>query len=328
MTTKEKLLELLETQNGDYLSGSVIANELGITRAAVWKIIRQLESDGFELEAMTNRGYRLGERNDMLTEAGIRRELGDKASLFTLEVFDTITSTNTVMKERADALPEWHVIVSASQTAGRGRTGRSFYSPSDSGVYLSVLLHPVLPAAEATRITTAAAVAACRAIEACTDAKPEIKWVNDVFVKGKKVCGILTEGSLNMETGGLDWAVMGIGLNVYEPKEGFPDDIRQIAGPIADTRRKNLRNALVASFLVSFHEICIDLTRADFAEEYRKRSFLLGQDILVLKSDGAVPAVALDVDDECRLVVQYENGNREALSSGEVSVRPAERIIK
>jgi BirA family biotin operon repressor/biotin-[acetyl-CoA-carboxylase] ligase len=232
------------------------------------------------------------------------------------------------MKERADALPEWHVIVSASQTAGRGRTGRSFYSPSDSGVYLSVLLHPVLPAAEATRITTAAAVAACRAIEACTDAKPEIKWVNDVFVKGKKVCGILTEGSLNMETGGLDWAVMGIGLNVYEPKEGFPDDIRQIAGPIADTRRKNLRNALVASFLVSFHEICIDLTRADFAEEYRKRSFLLGQDILVLKSDGAVPAVALDVDDECRLVVQYENGNREALSSGEVSVRPAERIIK
>ncbi|MBQ5523777.1 MAG: biotin--[Oscillospiraceae bacterium] len=201
------------------------------------------------------------------------------------------------------------------------RIGRSFYSPSDTGIYLSVLLRPSLPASEAVRITTAAAVAACRAIEECTEAVPKIKWVNDVFVDGKKVCGILTEGSLNMEAGGLDWAVMGIGLNVYEPEGGFPEEIRQVAGAIAQQRKKNLRNMLAASFLRQFYGICSNLPAADFAEEYRKRSFLQGKEVLVLRGETAVPARVLEIDDDCRLVVQYENGSQEALSSGEVSIR-------
>ena len=217
----------MEKSEGEYLSGSMLAKKLGVTRAAVWKNIRQLQAEGYKIEAVTNRGYRLGREQDSVSEAGIRKALGELENVFTLEMYDVLTSTNTVMKERADSLPEWTVIISSSQTAGRGRIGRSFYSPSDSGIYLSVLLRPALPASEATRITTAAAVAACRAIESCTAATPSIKWVNDVFVNGKKVCGILTEGSLNMETGGLDWAVMGIGLDVYEPDGGFPEEIRE-----------------------------------------------------------------------------------------------------
>ena len=327
MNTKQKLADLLEKSGGEYLSGSLLAEKLGVTRAAVWKNIRQLQAEGYKIEAVTNRGYRLGREQDSVSEAGIRKALGEQADVFTLEMYDVLTSTNTVMKERADSLPEWAVIISGSQTAGRGRIGRSFYSPSDSGIYLSVLLHPALPASEATRITTAAAVAACRAIESCTAATPSIKWVNDVFVNGKKVCGILTEGSLNMETGGLDWAVMGIGLDVYEPDGGFPEEIREVVGPIAQQREKNLRNTLAATFLKQFYAICSNLEDADFAEEYKKRSFLIGEDILVLKGDVVLPARALDIDKECRLLVQYKDGTREVLSTGEVSVRPKKREV-
>ena len=328
MNTKQKLADLLENSGGEYLSGSLLAEKLGITRAAVWKNIRRLKADGYKIEAVTNRGYRLGREQDAVSEAGIRAALGEQADIFTLEMYDVITSTNTVMKERAESLPEWTVIISSCQTAGRGRIGRSFYSPSDSGIYLSVLLRPALPASESTRITTAAAVAACRAIESCTTASPRIKWVNDVFVNGKKVCGILTEGSLNMETGGLDWAVMGIGLDVYEPDGGYPEEIREVVGSIAQQREKNLRNTLAASFLKQFYSICSRLEEADFAEEYKNRSFLIGEDILVLKGDAVLPARAVDIDRECRLLVQYEDGSREALSTGEVSVRPKKRDVQ
>ena len=328
VNTKQKLADLLENSKGEYLSGSLLAEKLGVTRAAVWKNIRQLKADGYKIEAVTNRGYRLRREQDAVSEAGIRKALGEQADVFTLEMYDVITSTNTVMKERAESLPEWTVIISGSQTAGRGRIGRSFYSPSDSGIYLSVLLRPALPASESTRITTAAAVAACRAIESCTTARPSIKWVNDVFVNGKKVCGILTEGSLNMETGGLDWAVMGIGLDVYEPDGGYPEEIREVVGSIAQQREKNLRNTLAASFLKQFYTICSSLEEADFAEEYKKRSFLIGEDILVLKGDAVLPARAVDIDKECRLLVQYEDGSREALSTGEVSVRPKKRDVQ
>ena len=328
VNTKQKLADMLENSKGEYLSGSLLAEKLGVTRAAVWKNIRQLKADGYKIEAVTNRGYRLRREQDAVSEAGIRKALGEQADVFTLEMYDVITSTNTVMKERAESLPEWTVIISGSQTAGRGRIGRSFYSPSDSGIYLSVLLRPALPASESTRITTAAAVAACRAIESCTTARPSIKWVNDVFVNGKKVCGILTEGSLNMETGGLDWAVMGIGLDVYEPDGGYPEEIREVVGSIAQQREKNLRNTLAASFLKQFYTICSSLEEADFAEEYKKRSFLIGEDILVLKGDAVLPARAVDIDKECRLLVQYEDGSREALSTGEVSVRPKKRDVQ
>ena len=321
MTTKQKLADLLESAEGEFFSGNRLAEKLGITRAAVWKNIRQLKGEGYKIEAVTNRGYRLEKEHDVVSEAGIRRALGELADVFTLEVHDVVTSTNTVLKEKADSLPEWAAVISGCQTAGRGRIGRSFYSPSDTGIYLSVLLRPSLPAAEAVRITTAAAVAACRSLEECSEAVPKIKWVNDVFVDGKKVCGILTEGSLNMETGGLDWAVMGIGMNVYEPEDGFPEEIRQVAGAIEQQRKKNLRNLLAASFLRQFYGICSCLPAAAFAEEYRKRSFLLGKDVLVLKGETAVPARVLEIDDDCRLVVRYENDLQEALSSGEVSIR-------
>ena len=184
--TKERLVRMLAENRGSYLSGSRIAEQLGITRAAVWKQIRSLMAEGYEIDAVTNRGYCLGDRSDVITKEGLLAALGPEGARYTLEVHDSITSTNTVLKERAESLPDWYVIVSGRQTAGRGRIGRSFYSPEATGIYLSVLLRPDLPAEQSVRITTAAAVAACRAIEETTERKPGIKWVNDVFVEDRK----------------------------------------------------------------------------------------------------------------------------------------------
>ncbi len=270
--------------------------------------------------------------SDTLSENSIRACLGELAELFEPEVFSEIDSTNTYLKKLASQagqshtqdLKTWHTVIASCQTAGRGRMGRTFLSPAETGLYLSVLLRPKTAAGPATRITTAAAVAACLAIESCTEERPQIKWVNDVFIRGKKACGILTEASADPKTGSLDWAVMGIGFNVYEPEGGFPEELRGIAGPIATVRQRDLRSRLAASFLREFYSICRDLEEADYYEAYRKRSFLIGRSINVIRGASVRPAVALDVDRECRLVVRYEDGSEERLSSGEVSVRAAD----
>ena len=196
--------------------------------------------------------------------------------------------------------------------------GRSFESPAGTGIYLSVLFRQVLPAEGALSITTAAAVSACRAIEECTDAEPSIKWVNDVYVRGKKVCGILTEGSADPSTGTLRWAVMGIGFNVYEPENGFSDAIKEVAGIISPKPQENLRNRLSGAFLRHLKSL---LLCGSFSDEYRRRSFVPGRRINVLRSGIPRPALALGIDDGCRLLVRYEDGSTEALSSGEVSIR-------
>lgn len=330
MNAKQRVAELLENAGREFVSGSAMAEELGITRTAVWKCIRQMEAEGYGIE-VTRKGYRLSESSDALSRNAILRYLGNATSLYDVEVLEEVDSTNTYLKRLAPQLKAekrgenapWWAVIAGYQTAGRGRMGRTFLSPTGTGVYLSVFLTPHLSAQQAVRITTAAAVAACRAIEACTDRQPKIKWVNDILIDGKKTCGILTEASMDLESGGLDWAIMGIGFNVYEPEGGFPEDLKDIAGPIAVERRRDLRSRIAASFLQHFHSICVDLEAGGFAAEYKARSFLIGQPVNVIRSGAIRPATALDIDGECRLLVRYEDGSTEALSSGEVSVRAA-----
>ena len=330
MNARQKIATLLENAGNEFVSGNAIANELGITRAAVWKCIRQMETEGYGIE-VAKKGYRLSEDSDGLSENAVLRYLGAAAPLYEVEVLQEVDSTNTYLKRRAhelkaakgDADGPWRAVVASSQQAGRGRMGRTFVSPAGTGVYLSVFLTPRLSAQQAVRITTAAAVAACRAIEDCVpDRQPRIKWVNDILIGGKKTCGILTEASIDLESGGLDWAIMGIGFNVYEPEGGFPQELKAIAGPIATRRQRDLRSRIAASFLKQFHDVCSDLDGGGFAAEYKRRSFLIGQPIHVIRSGEMRPATALDIDGECRLLVRYEDGSTEALSSGEVSVRP------
>ncbi len=329
MNAKQQTAEILENSGTEYVSGSFIAEKLGITRAAVWKCIKQLETEGYEIES-TKKGYRLGNKSDALSRSLILKYLGEEASYYNIEVFDVIDSTNTYLKKKA---PEylahagdpktapWYAVIADRQDLGRGRMGRSFCSPAESGIYLSVLFKPQLLAQQAVSMTTAAAVAACRAIEECTDSKPQIKWVNDIYIDGKKTCGILTEASVDLEGGGLDWAVIGIGFNVYMPEGGFPEEIKDIAGAIASERERDLRSRIAATFLSQLHAICKDLKASGFSKEYKERCFLIGKDINVIRDGEMIPATAYDLDDELHLLVRYENGTTEALNSGEVSVR-------
>ena len=238
-----------------------------------------------------------------------------------VEVYDSVPSTNTMLKERGkiDA-PHGLVIAAREQTAGRGRMGRSFYSPSDTGIYFSVLLRPSLSVQDCQLITTAAAVACARVLEKFAQAPAKIKWVNDIYIHDKKVCGILTETCLK-PNGTLDFAVLGIGINITAPRGGFPSDLIYKAGGVLKTSEEDLRWQIMGEILNEFFPLYHKLTEKVFFHEYRSRSLLDGHQIEVIKQDLILPATALYIDEELRLAVQYENGIVEHLYTGDVSIK-------
>ncbi len=326
MELKHQVLSILEENRGKAVNGSKLAAELFVTRSAIWKAIKALQKDGHRIEAVTNRGYTLLPQNDIVTAESIALHLRAAACEFILDVRQSVTSTNSIAKElAAQGAKEGTVIIAREQTQGRGRMGRSFYSPNSSGIYFTVILRPKLNLEDSLMITTAAAVAVAKAIETVAQVKAEIKWVNDIFVAGKKVCGILTEASINFESGGLEYAVVGIGINIAT--QDFPEDISQVAGSIFGQKPEDARTSslLVAEVLNNLSECMHSLTEKKYLEEYRKRSFLIGKDILVLKGSQTLAAKAIYLDDKARLVVQYEDHSIEPLSSGEVSVRMTNR---
>ncbi|MGN0683482.1 MAG: biotin--[acetyl-CoA-carboxylase] ligase, partial [Oscillospiraceae bacterium] len=268
-TIKEQLRELLEQNRGSFISGEEIAKRLYCTRGAVWKAINALRNDGFEITAATNRGYCLEDSGDFLSESGICRLLNDDREIIVLK---SVNSTNAYMRKLAEGgYAEGTIVVSSEQSNGSGRHGRSFFSPADTGLYMSILLRPEISAQEAVKITSAAAVAVCRALYEVCGVSPEIKWVNDIYLNGKKVAGILTEAAFNLENGALDYAILGIGVNVYPPVGGFPADISKIAGAVLNERKTDTRNRLAAAICKSFSDLYAALPDNTYLKEYRKR---------------------------------------------------------
>ncbi len=241
---------------------------------------------------------------------------------FKIEVFDSIDSTNIYLKQLAKQNAEsGTVIIADSQNGGHGRFDRKFHSPKNCGIYMSILLKPDLPACESVLLTAAAAVAVCDAIISLTNLNPKIKWVNDILINGKKVCGILTEGAINPTTLKLDWAVVGIGINIYTPKDNFDEEIKNIATSLLNTKKENFRNKLTAEILNRLTYFCDNLYNKEFLSKYKEYSAVIGKTINVIKNGTISPATALDIDDECRLKVQYDDGKSEILNSGEISIK-------
>lgn len=236
--------------------------------------------------------------------------------------YSTLSSTNTSLKERAiNGADEGLVVIADNQTDGRGRFYRRFYSPKDSGIYMSILLRPDFTGFDATLITTAAAVAVAQAAEALSGNKTQIKWVNDVLVNGKKICGILTEGAINPVSGKPDYVIVGIGINAFVPDGGFEEEIKDIAGAVFPVSDPDLKARLTAETINIFMEYYTKLEQKAFLEEYRRRSAVIGKEISVFKNCSEFYATALDIDDNCRLLVEYPDGTREFLSSGEISIK-------
>lgn len=317
MNLSEKVLEELAYAN-EPQSGEALAEKLNVSRNAVWKAVEALRQHGYEIDAATNKGYVLSENNTKLCGYLIERKLKFSSDVI---FSDETDSTNAVIKRLAeDGAKEGTVAVSLSQTAGRGRLGRSFYSPP-SGIYLSLLLRPKFSLQQSLMLTVAAAVAVCNAIEKNSGFECQIKWVNDVYINGKKVCGILTEGAIEAETGSLKYAVVGVGINLTAPKGGFPKDIADRADTVfkTDEIRAEIAASVSADALNGFFEYYREIDKKQFMCEYRKRSYLDGKTVTVEQDGKVVTALVLGIDENGGLIVK-KGEKTELLTAGDVTI--------
>lgn len=321
MATKEMLLELLETRKGSFFSGEEIAQRLCVSRAAVWKAVKSLQNEGYEITAVTNKGYCLAADTDILSVQGVRKYLDGSCRELEIVVLPTAESTNTLVRQKAaQGGKEGYTVISNEQTGGRGRYGRRFFSPDKTGIYLSILLRPAVPSSEALNITTMAAVAMCQAIEEVSQETPQIKWVNDIYIRGKKVCGILTEAALDLESGMLEYAVLGVGLNVYTPQGGFPEEIRDTAGAVFSAPGEDAKNRLAAAFLNHFMSCYHAKNPGEYIAEYRRRNLVIGKKAVVTRNGIPQEVDICGIDDACRLIVRYDDGEIAHLSCGEIQL--------
>lgn len=312
MALKEEVLKYLSDNSSEYISGEELAHSLGKSRTAVWKAIKLLQADGYRIDAVTNRGYMLDADNDILNAQEIKKSLSFDCRV---EYYKTLDSTNNVAKRIiAEGEDDVLLVVGEEQTAGRGRQGKSFYSPGGTGIYMSLVVHPMIELQNAVTATTAAAVAVCRAIESLTDKKPMIKWVNDVYLDGKKICGILTEAVTDFETQTVSSIIIGIGINLTT--KDFPCDVQNASCLNADVKRAELIGA-VANELNRI----VNSGYGEFLEYYRAHSLVVGEDIVFIKNGVSTSARAVGIDDFGGLEVELADGTRTTLRSGEITVR-------
>lgn len=257
----------------------------------------------------------------ILEELKLKRKLNKLSKDLSIKVYKKIDSTNTRAKIFAEnKIGTNAVFIANEQTAGRGRLGRTFVSSKGKGLYLSILLNEKLPPEFATSLTTYMAVIASRAISSLLGVTPDIKWVNDLYLGGKKCAGILTEGKASESGDALDFAVVGIGINLY--KQEFPDEVKAIATTLEDeSERKVNRCDLAALIVKEFFENLHLVGSPEIAEEYKSRSFLIGKQVTVIKPTLEYEATVKDITDKCELLLALEDGTEEILSTGEVSVR-------
>lgn len=311
---KQKILDILKN-SGEYISGERISEALGISRSAVWKHIKSLRADGYVIESVTNKGYRLAHSPDTITETEIRRALKTEFIGRNMFIYDETDTTNERAKANSSA-PDGSVFIAEVQTAGKGTRGRGWVSPRGSGIWHSILLKPDIPPLEAAQITLVAGLAVCRAVGLGS----MIKWPNDIVIGSRKICGILTE--MSSEKNMINHIVCGIGVNVNTPS--FPDEIahRATSMYIESSRRFN-RNELAANILNEFecyYMKFLDSGLSAVLDEYKERCITVGRDVSVIYKKETVTGKAVDVDSTGALVVKTPGGIIH-VSSGEVSVR-------
>ncbi len=316
MSLKAQILEILEQNRGKAVSGSEMSETFGVTRNGIWKAINSLKNDGHNIVTVTRKGYCLQNESDILTEIGIRRAMRTCSSDIKIEVLDETNSTNNDAKRLiSEGASGYTLVVADKQNLGKGRMGRSFFSPS-GGIYMSLAFdidsENIL---NALKLTASAAVAVCLAIEKFCDEKPQIKWVNDVFLDRKKISGILTEGVSDFETGRISSVIIGIGLNCGEMK--VPPELCEIIGIL---NRKGVPRCKiigeVISNLIDFIE-----GKQGFIDHYRERSLVIGKSITYIKNGVECHATAVSIDDNGMLDVRHDDGEILTLSSGEISIK-------
>lgn len=320
---KENIISILESNKGLFISGEKLANDLNVSRAAVWKVIKSLKNEGYDILSVSNKGYALSKETDILSSKIIKDNMPKYRDKFNFVIYKTVESTNIVARGMAmNGADSGTVVIAEEQTSGYGRNGKSFFSPYGTGIYMSIILNlkKEKKIFNSSFITTAAAMAVSKSIEEISNENTQIKWVNDVFINGKKVCGILTEGAFSFEDGKLDYAVIGIGINVNFPKNGFPEEINNIAVSINKMQNnKDIRNILIAKILERMYEYYFN--NVAFYDEYKKRSFLIGKKVSLNIDNEEHIVKVLDIDKTFALVAEFQDGKIDRIVSGSINHR-------
>lgn len=321
---KTQILKILRNAE-DYVSGQSICEMLSVSRTAVWKCINQLKEEGYELDAVSNKGYRIIGYPDIVTAEEIESQLKENEIIRRVEYCGQTDSTNNQAKRRAEAgVPSGTLFVAESQTGGRGRRGNAWMSPIGSGIWMSLLLRPQMNPANASMMTLVAAMAVARAVMETVGDHAEcfIKWPNDIVLNKKKICGILTEMSAEPEW--VNFIVTGIGININT--EDFPEEIKAVASSLyCETGVHYHRSTIIAGFskwftvyYSRFFETC-DLS--GLAAEYNQMLVNAGQQVKVMDRDGGFSGRALGIDRTGALMIEKEDKTVQKIIAGEVSVR-------
>lgn len=316
--TKQAVLALLASADAP-VSGEEMCRALGVSRAAVWKAIEALRAEGYEIEAAPRRGYAL--RACPLSRAAIAARLEKAGWQPELIVLQQVDSTNNDLKARAaSGAPDETAVLAIRQSAGRGRRGRSFLS-EEGGLYLSFLIRPHAAPQALLHLTALAGLCVCRAVEQVCGLRPEIKWPNDPVLGGKKLCGILTELSVSMETREAEYVVIGIGINcnqrAFPPELSLATSLRMVLGRAVDG------NELAAALLLELHRMRQEFLthKAQWVAAFAAQCLTVGKDVQLLQNGALIPARAVSIGPDAELQVVYPDGTAASISSGEVSVR-------
>lgn len=323
MDTKTAVLRLLEENKTTALSGQQIADRLGVSRAAVWKAVKSLASEGYSISATTNKGYMLTGKSDIVSVEGIRAALPERYKNLPLEVKQSTVSTNIdVGAAAANGAPHGTTTVSLEQKSGQGRLGKTFCSPR-GGVYFSTLIRPTLSIEKAVMITPAAAVAVHKAITEVLGLPVSIKWVNDIYMNGRKVVGISTQAQADIAVGGISGIIVGIGINYNTAQTDFSPELKDKAGSLFYENAPAKRNELLAATIANLLDLSKDLTDKSYMDYYRKHNLVIGARVDYEIDKDTKSGIVENIDDSGALII-HEDGRSEKrrLSCGEISVRP------
>jgi len=323
MTTDARILSALRA-SPDGVSGTELAEQLGVTRAAIWGHIEELRQVGYDIEAGPHLGYRLMSAPDVLHADDLMARLGQtKVIGRDIRVFEQTTSTNDVVEKLArDGVKEGAVVFAESQTKGRGRLGRKWISPGRAGLWFSLLLRPDLRPQEATRLTVVSATALQRAIHAQTGLEAAIKWPNDILVRGKKVAGILTE--LSAELDRVRHVILGIGVNVNMGAGEFPADLRKAATSLElesgqAVSRPELATAILRELDHDYGRLCTG-DFASLADEWVAHCTTIGCEVTIQIGSRRIQGRAESLGDEGALLLRTEHGHLERIIGGDVTL--------
>lgn len=324
---RSKIRQMLKEQAGQYVSGEEISRRLNVSRTAVWKHIRALKEEGYDIEGHSRRGYRLCAAPDLLRPEELCPHLTTTRLGRCISYLTSTDSTNNEAKKLAAAgCPEGQIVVAEEQVSGRGRLARGWFSPFGKGVWFSIVLRPPFSPQEAPKCTLLAAVAVSRAIRRATGVECGIKWPNDILVAGRKLVGILTEMSAEMDA--INYIVIGIGINVNVEPDDLPPELRDIAGSLRIAAGRSFsRVELLAAVLHELERVYDQTVKDGFAPllaEWRQESVTLGQTVDVVGSGQQFSGVAEDIDSDGALLVRTAAGLERVLA-GDVSIRPRQR---